>query len=304
MSANDFAFIRPIAVTDAMLTSSNVPEPATGDSPDPAEWVAVTHYPLASRVTRISIHKIYQRVVAGTTAATPETDAINWLEVGATNRWRMFDKANESQTSRADSIIVTLTLGQLADSAAFLNVDGDTLRLQVAGSTYDQTLTLKDRTVGDWYSYFFEPFIAKTEVIFKDMPLLTTNVVTFTLAKTGGIAKLGVALLGLIKSLGPAKYDASAGIIDYSSKTTNTFGNTTLVQRAYSKRMTVDLTLPASKVDEAYSILAAYRATPLVWIGAGNLYGALIVYGFYRNFEIVIAYSVQSKCRLEIEGLT
>jgi hypothetical protein len=305
MSFTDFALIRPIAVTDAMLTSSSVPEPATGDSPDPAAWNGATAYVEGDRVTRTTVHKIYQRVNPGTTATAPELDTTtNWLEVGSTNRWRMFDQANESQTSKADSIIVTLTPAQLADSAAFLNLDGDTLRLQVASTSYDQTVALRDRTVVDWYSYFFEPFVAKTEVIFRDLPLLTSNVITFTLTKTGSIAKMGVALLGLAKTLGSTEYGASAGIIDYSTKSTNAFGNTTVVRRAYSKRMKVDLFIDAARVDEIQRLLADYRATPVVWIGAGNLYGALIVYGYYRSFDIVIAYFSHSKCRLEIEGLT
>ena len=303
-SATDFALIRPVTITDAMLTSSSVPEPATGDSPDPAAWAAATAYIVGDRVSRLTIHKIYQRAVAGTTATAPELDTTNWVEVGSTNRWRMFDQANESQTSKADSIIVTLTPGVLADTAAFLNLDGDTLRVKVASTTYDQTITLRDRAVVDWYSYFFEPFMSKTEVVFSGLPLLTSNAITFTLAKTGGIAKMGVAILGLAKAFGGTEYGASVGIIDYSTKSTNAFGNTTVVRRAYSKRMNVDLFIESAKVDELQRVLADYRATPAVWIGAANMYGALIVYGYYRSFDIVIAYLSHSKCRLEIEGLT
>ena len=57
-----------------------------------------------------------------------------------------------------------------------------------------------------------------------------------------------------------------------------------------------------ARLDAVESALSAYRATPLVWIGNDNLYTALIVYGFYRDFDINISYPAQSDCSLSIEG--
>jgi hypothetical protein len=304
MNETDFALIRPVKITDAILTASNVPEPATGDSPDPAAWNPATAYAAGDRVSRFAIHKIFQRVVAGTTSTAPELDFVNWLEVGSTNRFRMFDDANESQTTRAENIQVTLTPGTLVDSAAFLNIDGDSIRVVIENTAYDRTVSLRDRTTVDWYAYFFEPFVVKTEVVFRDFPLLANNVVNFTLTKAGGIAKMGVAILGLSKNIGSTELGARIGIIDYSTKNTSIFGNTTVIKRAFSRRMEVDIFMDAAQVDEVQRLLSDLRSTPIVWIGAGNAYGALIIYGFYRNFDIVITYFNNSKCRLEIEGLT
>jgi hypothetical protein len=303
MSANDFALIRPVAITAAMLTSS-VPEPATGDAPDPAAWNAATAYVIGDRVTRTTLHSIYQRAVAGTTATAPEADTINWVRVGATNKWRMFDAIVEAQSSQADSIVVTLTPGVLADRLALLNVQADTARLQVAGTSYDQTIDLRTRYVGDWYDYFFEPFVQTSDVVFSGMPLLTTNVITLTLTRTGSIARCGEAVLGLSKMIGRTNAGATPGIVDYSTKTTDSFGNTAIVKRAFSKRMSVQIVVTAGKVDEIQQLLADFRADPLVWVGLGNLYSSLIVYGFYRRFEIVISYPTHAICSLEIEGLT
>jgi hypothetical protein len=40
-----------------------------------------------------------------------------------------------------------------------------------------------------------------------------------------------------------------------------------------------------------------------LWIGTEE-YESTIVYGFYKNFDILIAYPEHSECSLEIEGLT
>ena len=52
-----------------------------------------------------------------------------------------------------------------------------------------------------------------------------------------------------------------------------------------------------------YALLADYRATPLVWIGSENAYQSLIVFGYYKDFEIDIAFPTVSYCTLSIEGM-
>jgi len=95
------------------------------------------------------------------------------------------------------------------------------------------------------------------------------------------------------------------GIIDYSRKDTDpTSGVVTFVPRAYSKRMSGQFLLANGAISGVQQILASIRATPSVYIGSeGADYGALIVYGFYRDFSIDIAYPTHSWCRIEVEGL-
>jgi hypothetical protein len=304
MSANDFALLRPITITEAMFTSSTVAEPAVTTDPDPAAWNAGTAYVVGDRVHRTTTHKIYQRLVNGTTATAPESDTTNWIEVGPTNKWKMFDQANESQTTKADSIVVVLTPGVFADTLVFDNVDAVSIRVQVAGTSYDQTATLRTRVLDNWWDYFFETFIYKTYAVFTGLPMLLANVITITITKTGSTAKIGTCVLGRRKVIGGTSYGATAGIIDYSRKSTDQFGNTTVVERAYSKRTNVTLWVESGMVDEVHRLLAEYRATAVMWIGAGDLYGALVVYGYFRSFEIVIAYPNFSRCSLDLEGLT
>lgn len=64
--------VKPVTVTPAMLTSS-VPET------DYTEWAAATAYTSGQYVIRASQHKVYRRVISGTTATVPESDAVNWI---------------------------------------------------------------------------------------------------------------------------------------------------------------------------------------------------------------------------------
>lgn len=301
---NEFSIIRPITIGDAQLTSSSVAEPAIGTDADPAEWNAATNYATDAQATRSSVHKVFQRLApGGIDASTPESAPTKWVEVQSTNRWRMFDSVIESQTSAAEEIVLTIAPTSSADRLAIINADCTSVRVQ-AGSEYDQTKTLGTRVVDDWLEYFYEPFEVRRDVIFEGLPLGTGHTITVTISAPGGTARVGALVLGLSKELGGAQFGASAGIIDYSTKETNALGYTEVVERPFSKRMNVALIVAAGKVDSLQRILAQYRATPMVWVGAGNLYESLIVYGFYRSFEVVIAYPNHSICNLEIEGLT
>jgi hypothetical protein len=94
--------IRPVDVTPAMLTSSNVQEN------DFDVWSVSTAYTVGQKVTLN--RRNYEALVANT-GANPETDTSDppkWLDLGATNRWRMFDDSVGSLTEFAGSVDVVL----------------------------------------------------------------------------------------------------------------------------------------------------------------------------------------------------
>jgi hypothetical protein len=297
--------IKPLTMTTAMLTSSTAPET------DYAAWSSATAYTVGQYCILTSTHKIYQCLIANTnfspdvnlTGLTPK-----WLQISATNRWAMFDAGWGTQTSIATPLTIVLTPGAIINSLALLNLSATSVTVSMlAGATtvYSNTIDmLGGLAVQDWYGYFFDPISYKTDLVLTDLPPYSSGVITITIANTGSAAKCGNCVLGAVYNLGGTQYNATAGIIDYSTKTVDTFGNATIVQRKYSKRMTAKLQIDSSFIDDVVTTLAAYRSTPIVWIGADNIYTSLIVYGFYKDFDVDIAYPTISYCSLTIEGLT
>lgn len=148
--------IKSVVTTDTILTSSNIPEDEY-----PA-WVSGTSYTALDKV--IYNHKIYQRVVTGSGATTPDLDQVNWLDSGYTNRYRMFDNIISSVSSRTGGIEFTLTPNQVINGIALLNVNASTIRVvmndPIEGVVYDRTKELRSSSnVIDYYSYFFAPLI-------------------------------------------------------------------------------------------------------------------------------------------------
>lgn len=294
--------IKPTKITDAILVSSTVAET------DYTAWSSGTAYVTGNRC--ILNHKIYE-CITGNTGVNPATDVTStvpkWLEVSATNRWKAFDGKVLDQTSAATSINYVIAPGTV-DSISLLNMDAVSVAIVMTdptdGTVYNKSYDLTTTSnVIDFYTYCFAPIIRKTDLAVMDLPPYPSASLSVTVTLTGGTAKVGEIVVGQQSYLGGTEYGASASIIDYSRKDTDTFGNFIIVQRKFSRKITCNLFIDNGFVDEVYRLLSLYRTTPLVWIAAEDL-SMMIAYGFYKSFEITIPYPNNSACSLEIEGLT
>ena len=103
--------------------------------------------------------------------------------------------------------------------------------------------------------------------------------------------------------LGTVEAAPTIGIIDRSRRVTDDYGVTTVVQRGFSRRMSVRLAVPFESLDAIQRQLAELRATSATWI-ADDRFGSLTVRGFYKEFEVDHAVAPLSYCTLTVEGLT
>lgn len=294
-------FLNPTIITDAILTSSSVAET------DYAAWSAATTYALADRVINTTTHKVYESTQAGNLNHNPVGDGGTWwVEVSATNRWKMFDQGVGTQTEQASSIAVVLTPG-LCNALALLDIAGSSVHVEVVAESttiFDQTYNIGDSTIlGDWFEYFFEEISQATNLTVVGLPIFGGGQVTVTITAPV-TAKCGTLAIGKMIDVGRTLAGARVGIIDYSRKMTDEWGNTTLVVRGYARRVECDVIIENDRMDYIISQLAAARATPAVWITDSiGKYGSMTVYGFYKDFGVNIAYPSHSQTSIQIEGL-
>lgn len=292
--------IKPNVIDDPALVSSSEPET------EHAAWSSGTTYALGD--LRIKAHRVWQSMQAANLNHDPETAGVAWwVDVGPTNRWAMFDGVVSTATTATGTLTVEIAPGR-ADAVALMglsNVTSATVSMTVgATEVYSRTESLiVSDTIADWYAYFFAAITLKSELVLTDLPIYGEGVITITLLGSGEIG-CGVCAAGLQTELGGTLAGPTAGIVDYSTVTRDAFGAATFTKRGYSRRCSVRLVLDGAEVDRIYSVLATFRATPMIWVGADNLYLALVIYGFYKDFEIDIAYANMSYCTLSIEGLT
>lgn len=296
--------IRPITVTDSILDSSNVPEN------DFAEWAVGTTYADGDKVIVLSTHRIYESLVNSNLGNDPTTDdGTNWLDIGATNRWRAFDNTLTDQVTNTTSITYSFDPQSLTNAIAFFNVDATQIQVTVTdpveGVVYNNTVSLTDNgAVEDWYGYFFEPILRKSELVLFDLPNYVSATVDVNISTgTGDTAKVGQIVFGSQKTLGLTTYGTTISIQDYSTKDTDAFGNVVITERRFAQLVDYDVKLATSTVRDVQKTLATYRATPIVYSGTEDgTYGDL-VYGYYRSFGINISTPSFSDATIEVEGL-
>lgn len=290
----------------------------------PANWSSSTTYAkdalvrysgsiykslLASNLNKIPSSQPTWWVLVSTLADyNPVNYPLNWTKLSSTNKWAMFDGEINSTTKKSTTLTVTFTTG-IIDSLAILNTNASTIKITVRdglGGTivYEDTQGLANAVL-DWYEYFFNPIDnSKDSIIFRDIPPYANSHVT--LEFTGGTdMQVGEVIFGTLYKLGFTQEGLSSGIIDYSKKETDDFGNVTFVKRAFSKTMQANVFIENYQLNQVQRLMYDLRATPTVWIASDDPYleEASIVYGFYRDFSSTISYPTVTMMSLEVEGL-
>jgi len=301
--SQELAIIRPAKVTPNNLVDTDVPE-----DPSP-EWDNGDTYNEGDRAHLTATHKVYESLVDGNVGNDPSADTgTNWVEVGPTNRWKLFDLSISSQTEQADSMEYTIAPGIAFSAIAVLN----------ASSLQRVTVTVDDPIFGEvyqkevdvtplppestWYAWFFGDRQDITQVILRDLPSYPSADV---IVKIDGGSELGVGTLMIgheASTEAKVLAGASVGIQDFSRKEKDDFGDTILVERAFAKRASLALMIENDHIDTLYDLLALIRATPCLYIFSHRKVG--VVYGFFREFDILINYANYSDVALELEGLT
>lgn len=296
--------IRPITVTDAVLTSSNITED------DFSEWAVGTTYADGDKVIVLSTHRIYESLIGSNLGNDPTTDdGTKWLNIGATNRWRAFDNTITDQVLGTTSIEYSFDPSSLVNSVALFNLDGTSVDVTVTdpveGVVYDETVSLLDNgAIVDWYAYFFEPIIRKPEIVLFDLPnYVSASLDVVVNADTGDPVKVGQIVFGAQKYLGVTVHGTSVGIQDYSTKDTDAFGNVIITERRFAQTVDYDIRVQTTAVRDIQRTLAGFRATPIVYAGTED--GSLgdLVYGYYRSFGINLSSPSISDATIEVEGL-
>jgi hypothetical protein len=294
-------FIIPHTLTDAALLASSL----TAEDIAPA-WSAATSYTEGDQVMRAATHSVYSRLVAGVSAATPEADAANWVRVGPTNRWAMFDKSVGTRTQSNGPISLTVRPPGVGAGLALLDLIATRVDISVVEggtTTFNTSIALHATNAADWWEYFFgEMTTYRTALAVTGLPITTTCEVQVTIHGSGTVA-CGTFAVGPVVDVGPTRLGLQLGIVDYSRKTTDAFGNTTVTERTFAKRLTATAFVDSARVDFVARKLSDVRATPVVWIGSG-LYDHSLAYGFFKDFGIDIQYQRTAVCSLTIEGLS
>lgn len=307
MADSTLSVLVPVAITDTILTSTDVPET------DYSAWSDVTTYSIVDRVISATTHKVYESAKASNLNKDP-TDINNrtgstvwWIQVDATNAWKMFDGEKTSATSKASSMTIILKPGFVNSLyAGGLVADTATITMKDSpGGTvvYSKTIALENSYPPDWYEYFFSPFRQQPDLIIDDLPPYNNCEVTFTLSILSGNVECGMFQIGDLRPLGTTQYNASATPKSYSSIKIDDFGNNEIVRRKKSTDAEYQVILDPSYANTAMDILNTVLDVPVVWVATTlDDYAWLRVFGLGNGKMVSENYS-ECVLNVSIKGL-
>lgn len=273
----------PATITTSMVTS-------TVAETDYAAWASGTTYAVGQRCISTTTHRVYESLVASNTNHDP-TDISNligttpwWLDVGATNRWKMFDDQTASQTVAATTMTVTLEPGSF-NGFALLGLSAETITATVtelAGSTtlYSYTGDLENSAPDDYYEFFFGAFSPQTDFIVDGLDAYATMRLVVTLTVTTGDVKCGMLQVGDLRPLGLTQYGAKAKPKTYSYIKVNEYGENEIVRRKKATDLSCTAWLKVEEADSVNNTLGDLLDVPCLWIASDlEQHRALRVFG-------------------------
>lgn len=304
--------IPPLTITNAMLTSSTATEPGPGET----AWVSAGTYSTGDVRIRTSTHRKY-RCLNNHTGVTiaPESDATNWLDIGPTNKWAMFDlERNTGTVVSGGTLEVVIQPGRRVSSIGLVGLVADELTIEVTSGggpvLYSVTESLRLRNTTKWSEYYFGEFRFRTAVVRFDLPLVANAEITITLTKASGDITCGGIVLGTAVDLGRIVTNSAptSDTLNFSKVDRDDFGNATLVKRRAVPKTRQQLLAPKNSVDKLREVRDDLDAVPALWSGlddksASGYFETLLILGIYKEFSISLDHENYAVVNLQLEEI-
>jgi hypothetical protein len=230
------------------------------------------------------------------------TDTTAWAKQLTTNRWSMFDKAVNSQTSASNLLVVAVNAGALVNTIGLLNVDGSRVTVTQMDSGYIKSKSLVQHDVLSWYDWFYEEPVREGDVIFDDIPPYATSPLIISVENPGDYAAIGCICMGKSRTIGQTDWGFTGGVLSYSTSTTDTFGQITLVKRANAKTLNFDVFIQPGFESVVYRWMEKdYTDVELFIIGAED-YSMTYSYGYLGQWSIPVSNDAKT-ASIEFKGL-
>lgn len=254
---------------------------------------------------------VYESLTSSNVGNDPATSPLDWLPVGTSNYYAMFDDKNGTQTENANSIEIVIAFDSIVNAIALINIVGTSARFEawaqdqdwtIDTPVLDETVALRDYGVSSWYDYFTYEVKQLERYVSLSLPTLVGGVGRLTLNAPSAVAKLGSLVYGNNLIAGDAQYGYKVGIKDYSLKDTDEFGNYLVLTREFRREIQIRSAVDNGLAPFINNELSRYKSRPLVWVGDQDDEMS-IIYGFYRDYNLTKRSPAFSILELKVEGL-
>ena len=254
------------------------------------EFVAGTLYDLGAEVKVSAENNLYKCLTKDTTEVpTGNKTTENWLFLGKTNPYKMFDEKYKSRTVKeSGNLVVTIKMKQdggfskVSDGIALLNVSASKIR--IVGVREGETICDEEFDMGvlDLFSPCmilncnFGQIVYKKNLILTPLKdkdgliisgcRITEYTITFEPIDDETPAACGVCILGKMQYFGKTLMNPKKSLVNYDVKDTNEYGDTAVVSRGFSNNYNFSFVGKNDIMQVADETLTELRSTPLIYV--------------------------------------
>lgn len=303
--------MRVAETKDVVLTSSTVAgstesEYSSGSTYNSGNKVKVS-FDSDGVTARTPVHE-YESLTDTNTGNYPPDSPTQWSDLGASNRWKMFDPFLNTETESASNIVVELGSNR-TDMVGLLNVTGSAVVFELwRGGVLIKSETVDLRILDSgpgWYSWLYGTYEYKTKA-FWTYPKYTDATLKVTIQTLAGEAKCGALHYGTQVSFGTMRYGATVGIDDYSYFDVDTSGRISLAPGNYADRAEFEMWLRNQDIDVFKRKMTSLRGKLSLYDlnNPGSDYDSFRIYGIAGPCDVVLPGKLRSKVNVEIKGAT
>lgn len=290
-------------VTDAMLISSSLTEhehppynPAAAYSKD---------------VRVIKAHVIYESVQDNNVGHDPAGAGAEgwWGKVGPTNLWAGFDLSNSTRVAMSGPTHYEIKPPTAISGLMLIGCRNlSRVRVQLLGATetyYDRTFSMSSLPMeSNWYSWFFDPRVAKTRLIVNDIPAYRGATLRLDFTPSADGAQVGTIAFGRSYKIGIGVQTGLAmERLDYSTAEENQYTGELeyLLSRSPGKRLPLTVELDPKEFDSVDALLDRLVGVPCMFLVPGP-FKALSLWGYIAGSSQGVPYVTAPQINLTVKG--
>lgn len=300
--------LMPVEITDAMLISSSIAEPASNE---PA-WNSATTYAEFDQVSVIAAnsHLVYESLAASNLNHPPATSPTWWILKSYTNRWRMFEFNRGSASLSVSPLSIVLRPGSRINAVMLFGLTAANIALTVQNGlggdvvlSIDKNLLARNATTP--YEWAFLPYVYDTKFATFDAPPIADPVITITLTHPGGtcgIERLGV---GMTVDLGEVEWDSAIEDENYSEITYEA-GKAILTPAPNWPGLEMALEVRPNRLNRILQFKELSNGRAVMWSAMPDLgdYEQMhMMMGPYQRFQLVSKNHRQVAFNLKLRGI-
>lgn len=248
-------------------------------------------------------HRLFEKVAPGLGHDPLTSGPELWLDMGPTNRWAMFDKQIETQTTHPSEIRIEIPMTGRFDTLALLNVSAAKVNVTLKKGElelYNEDHKMTSYAgIANWWDHYFNRVQRKRVLYLTDLPIITGLTLIVTI--TGTNVAVGHLAHGRKRHFGDTMRGAQLGYLDYSEYGVDTFGRRRVIVRDYKDTGGFDVVVAKPYVDSTRQAILDSRGQPSL-ICASDQYQSMIYFGLITSANITVAYAHESILRCQVEG--